>query len=86
MVLQRPVELARVIGNVTWTSRRMPEVSHRSFADTINVDSSAISTGTLDRSGDSFSLNSESLSVDTGSGPFIFQTGDFYVDDSYIPD
>lgn len=56
------------------------------WADTITFNSQAVSNIALSPSSDTFSLNSESGTIDTTAGAFVFQTGDFVIGNSQIPD
>ncbi len=59
---------------------------HVALADSITVTSTAAPTTTLAPSADTFSLNDGSVTVDPTTGPFVFQTGDFIIGNSNIPD
>ncbi len=59
---------------------------HVALADSITLTSTAVPTTTLAPSADTFSLNDGSVTVDPTTGPFVFQTGDFIIGNSNIPD
>jgi hypothetical protein len=56
------------------------------FADPITLTSSAISSAVLGPSSDSMSLNADSAVLAPGAAATIFQTGDFVLGNSPIPD
>ena len=55
-------------------------------ADTFSLTSTAVSSTVLAPSNDSFSLNAGSGTFDSSAGVFTFQTGDFILGNSPIPD
>ncbi len=55
-------------------------------ADTISFSAQTVATTPLSPSSDTFSLNSGSGTVDSSQGLFSFQTGEFVIGDSEIPD
>ena len=61
-------------------------LSRVSLADTISYSTSAVSSTSFNPSSDSLSLKAGSGTFDPAAGVFTFQTGDFVVGDSEIPD
>ena len=61
-------------------------LSRVSFADTMSYTTSAVSSTPFNPSADSLSLNAGSGTFDPAAGVFTFQTGDFVVGNSDVPD
>lgn len=65
----------------------IPPLSYQAFADPINISSSSVPSFVIQPSSDTISLNDGSVTLDSASAShFVFQTGDFYIGDSPIPD
>lgn len=56
------------------------------LATPITISSSGLASTVLGPSSDTLSLNAGSGTYDSDAGPFIFQTGDFVIGNSAIPD
>ncbi len=61
-------------------------ITNTASADTVSFNSQLVSSIPLSPSSDAFSLNNDSGTIDTTQGAFTFQTGDFSIGDSQIPD
>ena len=72
--------LAALVGAIVLLS-----ASH-ALADTISLSTTSVSTINLSPSDDTFSMNAGASTVNTSSGPFTLQTGNFWVGYSPIPD